>query len=177
MIPLPQHIAAEKIRKAKRDRDKRLNHSKDYYRWLRYKVFITNVSPDKLTAEQTNEAYKVRWQIEMIFKAWKSGLHLQKAVHERCTNVYRVETSIYLLLMFFCLIVQKIYVLYDKAIKIYYKKYLSLFKLCSYTCFNLTYIIGLSKQKLKQTLVKYCCYEMRNDRLNMTELILNKKSA
>lgn len=174
MIPLPLSIAAEKIRKAKRDRDKRLNHSKDYYRWLAYKVFITNIAIDDFSAQQINETYKVRWQIEMVFKAWKSGLHMQEALHEKCTNIYRAETSIYLLLMLFCLIVQQIYILYNKKIKTFYGRYLSLLRLCNYIRFNLAYIVCLSKQKLKQTLAKYCCYEIRSDRLNMTELILNK---
>lgn len=174
MIPLPEQKIAEKIRKAKADRDKRLNHSKDYYLWLRYNVFITNIQDDVLEAIQISEMYKVRWQIEILFKTWKSSLGLQKILHERCTNLNRVETSIYLMLMFFCLIVQRIYMLYNTVINTVYGMYLSLIKLCSYIRFNIMSVINLSPKKLKQTLTKYCCYEKRKDRINMTELILNK---
>lgn len=173
MIPLPQQTVAEKIRKAKTDRDKRLNHSKDYYLWLRYNVFITNVEDDTLTAEQISEVYKVRWQIEIIFKSWKSGLGLQKLLHEQCTNLNRVETSIYLMLMLFCLIVQQVYMYYYKTVYAGFKKYLSLIKLCSYLRFNMIDALSFSKQKFKKALAKYCCYEVRYDRINMIDFITN----
>jgi len=173
MIPLSQQKAADKIRKAKADRDKRLNHSKDFYLWLRYNVFITNVDDDTLTARQISEVYKVRWQIEILFKSWKSGLGLQKLLHERCTNLNRVETSVYLMLMFFCLIVQQVYILYYKIVHACCGRYLSLLKLCSYLRFNMGVVFSFSKQKFKEALQKYCCYETRNDRMNMTEFIIN----
>lgn len=172
MIPLPQQTVAEKIRKAKTDRDKRLNHSQDYYLWLRYNVFITNVE-DTFTAEQISEVYKVRWQIEIIFKSWKSGLGLQKLLHEECTNLNRVETSIYLMLMLFCLIVQQVYMHYYKPVYAGFKKYLSLIKLCGYLRFNMIEAVSFSKQKLKKALAKYCCYEVRYDRINMIDFITN----
>lgn len=78
MIPLSEQQVAEKIRKAKSDRDKRLNHSKDYYLWLGYNVFTTNVGDDVLDAPKIAKAYAVRWQIEILFKLWKSGPGLQK---------------------------------------------------------------------------------------------------
>jgi Transposase DDE domain len=177
MIPLPQQKAAEKIRRAKADRDKRLNHSEDYYRWLGYNVFITNIAEDTLTAKQISDAYKVRWQIEILFKTWKSGLQLQKILHQKCTNLNRVETSIYLTLMLFCLIVQQVYMLYHKPVNSLCGKYLSLIKLCCYVRLNMVHVISLSAHKLKQTLVKYCCYETRKDRINMTELITYKNLA
>lgn len=173
MVPLPEAQAAEKIRKARADRDARVNHSKDYYVWLRYNVFITNVSANTLSAEQIAQVYKVRWQIEILFKAWKTGLHLQKILHQKCTNIHRVQTSIYLVLMFFCLIVQQVYMPYDKTIFKQVGKYLSLIKVCNYIWLNPLTWMFFSAQKLKQLLTKYCCYETRNNRTNMTELIRN----
>jgi hypothetical protein len=115
----------------------------------------------------------VRWQIEIIFKSWKSGLGLQKLLHEECTNLNRVESSIYLMLMLFCLIVQQVYMYYYKAVYAGFKKYLSLIKLCSYLRFNMIDALSFSKQKLKKTLAKYCCYELRYDRINMIDFITN----
>jgi hypothetical protein len=91
LIPLPAKVVEQRIRKAKKDRDKRLNHSRDYYIWLKYNVFITNVVSETLDSKEVARAYKVRWQIEILFKSWKSGGDLQQVLHERCTNIYRVE--------------------------------------------------------------------------------------
>ena len=173
MIPLPDQTVAEKVRKAKADRDKRLNHSQDYYLWLRYNVFITNVDDEQLAAKQIGQVYKVRWQIEIIFKSWKSGFGLQKLLHEGCTNLNRVETSVYLMLMLFCLIVQQVYMQYYKTVYNTCNKYISLIKLCGYLRFNLIDVFSFSKQKLKEILAKYCCYETRYDRVNMIEFTTN----
>jgi hypothetical protein len=112
MAPLPPGQVAERIRKARNHRDRRLHHSEDYYLWLRYNVFITNVEADKLSPAEILKAYKVRWQIETLFKTWKSGLHMQEILDQQCENIYRIKTTIYLLLMLFCLIMQKVYIPY-----------------------------------------------------------------
>lgn len=171
MIPLPAKQAEERIRKAKKDRDKRLNHSDEYYQWLRYNVFITNVEEETLCAKEIAEVYKIRWQIEILFKSWKSGGNLQTVLHEGCTNIHRVKTIIYLLLMFFCLVMQKVYAKHYSSIQKVYHRFLSLIKLLSYACNNLVKIIVASSNKLKQQLIKNCCYEQRNDRVNMAQLI------
>ncbi|MBC7511350.1 MAG: transposase [Ferruginibacter sp.] len=36
------------------------------------KVFVNNVGAEKLTVQQAYELYKIRWQIELMFKTWKS---------------------------------------------------------------------------------------------------------
>lgn len=131
MIPLPAAQVAEKIRKAKTDRDKRVNHSPDYYHWIKYNVFVTNVEQDILSAHEIAEVYKTRWQIEIIFKSWKSGGDLQKLLHEKCTNVYRVKTTIFLIMMFFCLVMHKVYARHYKSID-KYGKCLSLLKFMTY---------------------------------------------
>jgi IS4 transposase len=42
----------------------------------RYHVYITNIPPDALSAEDVAELYRVRWDIEMIFKELKSKYSL-----------------------------------------------------------------------------------------------------
>jgi IS4 transposase len=88
-----------------------------YYRWLQYNIFITNVEASVLSAPEIAEAYKVRWQIEILFKSWKSGFKLQRILHHGCTNIHRVNATIYLLLMFICLVMQKVYMKYYRCIK------------------------------------------------------------
>lgn len=51
-------------------------------------LFVTNVEKDKCTAKQTYELYTLRWQIELIFKTWKSILRLHK-IH--AMNAVRFE--------------------------------------------------------------------------------------
>ena len=48
--------------------------------WLRHKqeytVLVTNVPRRVLTARQVAEVYRLRWQIELVFKEWKSYANL-----------------------------------------------------------------------------------------------------
>jgi IS4 transposase len=37
-----------------------------------YNIFITNTSKKQLKTEQIYGFYKLRWQIELLFKVWKS---------------------------------------------------------------------------------------------------------
>ena len=39
-------------------------------------VFITNIPAIEITAQQAYDLYKIRWQIELMFKIWKSVLKI-----------------------------------------------------------------------------------------------------
>ena len=174
MIPLPATQAAEKIRKAKQDRDARVNHSKEYYEWLRFNTYITTVDKDVWTTQQVNKAYRVRWQIEIIFKSWKTGFSLQHILHEGCTDEIRVMVTIFLMLLFMCLFMQKIYVPYKKVIEATTNKRVSLLKLAIYVNSNIKEIIAIPDKLLKEVIALHCCYDKRSDRINMTDLYQKK---
>jgi hypothetical protein len=159
------------MHKARHDRDKRLNHSKEYYQRLGYNIFITNVEKKTWTASQVAQAYQTRWQIEIIFKSWKSGFHLQKIFHEGCTNQHRVRVNIYLLLLFMCLFMQKLYMPYRVHIQKHYGKEISLLKLSMYICNNLLPALMFTQKQLGEQIAKHCCYEQRTDRVNMADLM------
>lgn len=176
MLPLPAAQVEEKIRKAKADRDARLNHSKEYYQWLRFNVYVTSVNDEVWNTEDVGKAYKVRWQIEIIFKSWKSGFNLQNVLHDGCTNVERVKVIIYLMLVFMCLVMKKIYVEYKNKIEKKSKKIISLLKLSVMVNNYIKEFLTLPQKFLEELIIKYCCYESRNDRANMTDLYRNNKS-
>lgn len=176
MIPVPPQEAAEKIRKAKQDRDARLNHSKEYYQWLAFNVYITTVDKDVWTAKQVYKAYSVRWQIEIIFKSWKSGFNLQYVLHEGCTNEHRVKVTIFLMLLYICLFMQKIYLRYKDVIERTLGKTISLLKLSIYGFKSFREIITIPDKLFKELIVLHCCYDKRSDRISMTDLYQQYKN-
>lgn len=78
---LPKEIAAERRRKVKLKAQKdgrRQPPSSTTLQLLDWAVFITNVPADWLTVEQILLIYTLRWQIELLFKLWKSRAHLDQ---------------------------------------------------------------------------------------------------
>ena len=78
LIPVPKQVAAERIRKAGQsgNRTKGYKLSDEYRIKAHYNLFITNVPQDVLSTKEVIEAYKLRWQVELIFKTWKSNLDI-----------------------------------------------------------------------------------------------------
>ena len=89
-VPLPQEQANERRRRARADRDKRLNHSKEYYALLSWTLLVTNLPAESLPTEQMLRLYATRWRIENIFKAWKSLLH-PEATSRHFTNEHHLR--------------------------------------------------------------------------------------
>jgi transposase len=173
MTPLSKKQTAERVRRAKRDRDKRMNHSKMYYRWLGYSVYITSVDKGVWTAKDVVKAYQVRWQIEIIFKSWKTCFHLQEMIQEGGQNEHRVKVSIYLMLLFICLFMKRIYARYQYELEKMSGKQISLLKLAAFVMSHMTEIFSLPNKWLKQLIAQQCCYENRDDRVNLAVLCQN----
>jgi Transposase DDE domain len=94
---LPPKIAAERRRKARADRDKRLCHSDHYLYLLGWNIFLTNASPQQLPLATAATLYRLRWRVEILFKAWKSHLGLH---HVSQLGSRQVEVLVYGLLLF-----------------------------------------------------------------------------
>jgi hypothetical protein len=75
-IRLPRNVADERKRKAKKDRNKKTNHSKKYLDLLGWSFFITNVPKEIWKPRDITIVYGYRWRIEIIFRAWKSGFKM-----------------------------------------------------------------------------------------------------
>lgn len=78
-------------------------------KFFAFTVFITNVSADIWKADVIGTIYRIRWQIELIFKCWKSRVQIHYLIG---TSKERIMCLIYARLIFI-LLVNEIYKLAD----------------------------------------------------------------
>lgn len=63
-------------KRIKKKRDKKGKINNNDILWSMLSVFITNIPAIEITAQQAYDLYKIRWQIELMFKIWKSVLKI-----------------------------------------------------------------------------------------------------
>ena len=90
---LPDDVVANRRRKARRDaRKKGRQPSEEYMSWLRFGFYVTNVPSDIWNSDIIGTVYRLRWQIELIFKYWKSLIKINII---RGTRRERAECFLY----------------------------------------------------------------------------------
>jgi hypothetical protein len=167
-IPLPPDQASSIRRKAKKNRDKRLKHDKEYYELLGYNIFITNLAQSRFHPEEIQKLYGLRWQIEIIFKTWKSCFSMGKLMPVKCINPYRIYCLIYLWLLFILLFQTEWFNHYLNAPNMKYN--LSLMKMGRFFSLYFDRIVkGDYDNFIRKLIISKCRYEKRNDRLTMLQ--------
>jgi len=56
----------------------RYKSSRRNQRLLGWSIFVTNVLEDKIKSEKISSLYRTRWQIELLFKLYKSYAKIEK---------------------------------------------------------------------------------------------------
>lgn len=77
----PKAIARQRIEKTIQDGKRNKNGykpSKEHIIKCHYDIRVTNLSKEQMPAKQVFEAYRLRWQVECCFKAWKSILEIDQ---------------------------------------------------------------------------------------------------
>jgi len=74
-VPVSSATASERRRRLLQNRDRRLRPSPERLALLGWSLMITNVPPQVWDAPTVCNVYRVRWRIEILFKAWKSRFH------------------------------------------------------------------------------------------------------
>lgn len=93
--PLPPEKARCRREKARKDRDRRLKHGENYMLRLGWTLLITNVQPYVWTPQQACRAYEFRWQVETMFKSWKSHIKLAgQSTKSKVTSPHKAEAII-----------------------------------------------------------------------------------
>jgi hypothetical protein len=101
VTPVPAQVWAERIRKAQQKaKSQHVNLSDEYKSRCRFSIFITNTEEKMLETENVIQLYHLRWQIELIFKNWKSllGIHKVKAVRRERFECQLLARFIWILL-------------------------------------------------------------------------------
>jgi IS4 transposase len=184
-VKLPGHIAAERRRKAKNNRDKRLNHSKEYMESLSWSIFVTNIDEQICSPEKIIKAYRVRWHIEIIFKGWKSHLNIAALVPvppksnrnaEKYLELYkhRIDSVILLMLVFIVMFQVNIYTRLVFRILHKHKKLISLMKLCSYIASHKERVFAIETvDEIEGDIAYYATFEKRLKRKNHLEIYMD----
>ena len=98
---VPESVYKERLAKAEQHaRQKGHAVSEEYRIRSRFNAFITNIPNEKLSAEYVKKVYSIRWQIELVFKTWKSlsYIHKNKAVKKHRFECQLLAKFIWILL-------------------------------------------------------------------------------
>jgi hypothetical protein len=172
--PISQEVADNRKRRAKQQM-KGHNPPKELLRLMAWTIFVTNVPTDEADFEKILKLYRFRWQIEIIFKIWKSYMHMAK-VH----NVSYLQLQVLLTARFIMIVLcsHHLFLPYYIRIKQKCNRLLSMMKFINYLMKNPEKITQLllclypNQNKIEQAiqkLIRYCTYEKRN-RLNIKQM-------
>jgi hypothetical protein len=169
-LPVPEALANERRRKARNNRDRRLNPSAQKLFLLGWNIFVTNVPRAIWPAKALGPIYRLRWRIEIIFKAWKSHLRLGE-LNCRTADLLRLSVMTKLL---FCIAVYRM----CDALELMgdEQRHVSLLRLARIlgecACWFAATVLGISMaQWLDWHLHHHLFYEGRKDRKNFYELL------
>ena len=76
-VRVPEEVASRRRRKIReKARDHGREPSQEYMELQGWTVFVTNCGAELLTWKEVVVLYRARWQIELLFKLWKSHNHV-----------------------------------------------------------------------------------------------------
>lgn len=97
----PEHVVNQRLRKLNKEHRSRGKQPSDRQSlFATVSVYISNAPQEKLSSLCFHMLYAIRWQVELIFKSWKSDFSIQKM---RGKRVERFKCTLYAKLIFICI--------------------------------------------------------------------------
>lgn len=94
---LPENVYDNRVRAREKTNKKRKQQTTDKFKGrAHFNLFITNIPEEKVSKEAICTLYRIRWQVELIFKTWKSLFKINKF---QKMNRNRFLTTLYVNLM------------------------------------------------------------------------------
>lgn len=95
-VKVPDEVKKKRIEKFKKIRKK--EPTSEYITWCEYSIFVTNIPREKFSCNIIIHIYKIRWQIELLFKSLKSilSIHIIRSKNKNSATcmIYAKLTSI-----------------------------------------------------------------------------------
>jgi IS4 transposase len=90
---VPPEVYQERLRRKQKEETKKGRQMNDRTRFLlHFNLFVTNIAVEKLPSEKMMPLYRFRWQVELMFKNWKSVFSIHKLqkmkLHRYITMLY-----------------------------------------------------------------------------------------
>jgi hypothetical protein len=93
-LRVPQEVADRRRQKVHEKAQKHgRTPSRDYLEWQDWTIFVTNCQAEMLTWQAVVVLYRARWQIELMFKLWKS--HNRLEAHRAAASAVEQLAMIY----------------------------------------------------------------------------------
>jgi Transposase DDE domain len=171
-IKVPQDIEAKR-RKAALEREKKSGkkYSEKYFEHLGWAIYITNIPMKMFDFSCIWAIYRLRWRIEIIFKAWKSHLNLLEAVKDnKCSNPCQIIIRLYLMMAWIVLGLIPAYNFFMSKLYQTEKRFLSLARFADYYRNNFENIVNEQDWEKHIPFIKcFCLYEKRQKHRNYFE--------
>lgn len=167
---VPEKVVNTRLAKAHKEAKKKKQQVSELYKaYTSLNLFVSNVPAQWLTTPQIHSIYRLRWQIELRFKIWKSYHHIHA---NKKMKLHRFETYLYATLLFILInweiVINLLAILQEQRGKI-----LSVLKCCK--------ALVLSGEKLKEALFnpveKLKSYLEQLYKLGGKQLLLEKRKC
>jgi Transposase DDE domain len=160
-LRLPAPLVAQRRRRARANarRDSALRLSQRYLKLLEWTILLTNVPEDRLSAQQVLEFYSCRWQIEVLFKSWKSQFRIGRLP---TSNPLQVQIQLLARLLAITLLQN----LFPPNLMARKDPVLSPLKIAAYFSVLLPLIAACPYQNWFDHFLYFCRYDSRHDRAN-----------
>ena len=165
---LPDAVVVERRRRAREQakRDPRRGYSARYAKWLAWSFYVTNIPSSVWSIEQVARAYRLRWRIEMLFKALKHIGQVRSLFSEPRQSYCRVMMTMLGVLLYALLVMWPYYRYFSCRIG-----RLSLLSFLAWLRVHLLWVLlSSSVGEYEVHVACHCVYERRRKRKNYLEL-------
>ena len=178
-VPVSNQVANSRRMKAKKEIHGR-NPSIEVLAQMGWTIFITTIPRSEADFDKISKTYQLRWQIEIIFKTWKSHMQFDK-IHNVSFNQLQLLLTARLTMIVLC--TNALFMPLSLRISQKYNRDLSLLKFINYIQKNMTEVFNPimmstfqknlnEHQNIELNLIRYCAYDIRK-RVNLKQLCRN----
>lgn len=170
-VRLNEDQVARRLKKYHGKYDKKQQMSDSKKELLHWSVMVTNIAKDKVDIDQIFKLYTLRWQIELLFKTWKSRFGINKVLKKYSGKDPNKVLILYtLFLLFHTAIYRPLHVKYAKIMKDEFNRDLSLQKFATLVMSHLEAFCK-GNTNLTELVLKLGCHDKSRAKINHRQLI------